>query len=314
MCAIDFVEVAQNAGKSDTVIMRRDAAELIWKINKEAPNYKIKFNDNGLPQMEDSDSIWVRRVMKYSLMNYYGDSTLFAPKQNMTVLNALQNTQNYVGIKYADWLFADEYSYNHVYSKYDIVSLAGMLLDYFADRPEEERIADELKIIINDRDYNWFYSQKNTGEYSAVNCMPSIATMAAHWYNENSKATVEKMRTTSDVAEGWTAFELRNGLDVYNVPYTVVDATLSNIIDALDEGKIVLAQYSDRPYSQSGHCYVIYGYKKIGESVTFIVNDSDSLTDRACIFGRKKGNGDELEANFSMWSIRRFVSDVTVIG
>ncbi len=314
MCAVDFENIAEKANKSDTVIKRRDAAELIWKINKETPSYKMRFNDNALPQMEDSDSIWVRRVMKYNLMNYYGDSILFAPKQDMTVMNALQNARNYVTIKYSDWLFADEYKYNHNYSKYDMVAFAGMILEYFADRPEEDRNSFEIKTVINDRNYNWFYSQQNTGEYSSVNCMPSIATMAAHWYNEDSKATVQKMRATSDVTEGWTAFELRNGLDKYKVPYTIVDATLENIIDALDNGKIILAQYSDRPYNQSGHCYVIYGYKKINNSVTFIINDSDSLTDRAIIFGRKKGNGDELEANFSMWSISRFVSDVTVVG
>lgn len=314
MCDVDFADVVEDAGKSDTVIMRRDAAKIVWKINSAAPNYKIRFNDNGLPQMEDSDSIWVRRVMKYNLMNYYGDSILFAPKQNMTVLNALQNARIYVGIKYTDWLFADDYKCNHVYSDYDVITLAGMIVDYFSDRPEAERNAAEVKTVINDRDYDWFYSQQNTGEYSAVNCMPSIATMAAHWYDENSSATVQKMRATSDVTEGWTAFELRCALDAYSVPYTVVDAALNNITAALDEGKIVLAQYSDRPYSQSGHCYVIYGYKKIGESVTFVVNDSDSLSDRSLIFGREKGNGDELEANFAMWSISRFVSDVTVVG
>lgn len=314
MCAVDFAGVAQKAKKSDIVIKRRDAAELIWKINQNAPSYKTKFNDKDLPQVEDSDSIWVRRVMNYYLMNYYGDSTLFAPMQKMTVLNALQNARYYVNSKYNDYQFANNYENVKDYSNYDIVTLAGMIIDYFADRPEEERNAFEVKTVINDRDYNWFYSQQNTGEYSAVNCMPSIATMAAHWYNEKSKATVQKMRATSDVTEGWTAFELRNGLDAYNVPYTVVDASLKNIINALDDGKIVLAQYSDRPYSQSGHCYVIYGYKKIGESVIFIINDSDSLSNRALIFGRKIGNGDELEANFAMWSISRFVSDVTVIG
>lgn len=314
MCNVDFAAVAEKAEKSDSVIMRRDAAELIWKVNNEAPGYKAKFNDKGLPQLEDSDSVWVRRVMKYSFMNYYGDSILFAPKQDMTVLDALKNACSYAEKKYLNWMFADDYAWNPLYSREDIVVLAGMIVDYFADRPEAERNAVESKTVINDRDYNWFYSQQNTGEYSYVNCMPSIATMAAHWFDEESSSTVQKMRATSDVTEGWTAFELRNGLDAYNVPYSVVDATLDNIISALDEGRIVLAQYSDRPYSQSGHCYVIYGYKKIGESITFVVNDSDSLSDRMLIFGHQKGNGDEIEAKFAMWSISRFVSDVTVVG
>ena len=98
------------------------------------------------------------------------------------------------------------------------------------------------------------------------------------------------------------------------MPYTVEDAKMENIVNALDNGSIVLAQYSDRPYGISGHCYVIYGYRRFKDSTTFIVNDSDSLTTRAELFGRKMGNGDEVEGSFSMWTISRFVDDVTVIA
>ena len=122
------------------------------------------------------------------------------------------------------------------------------------------------------------------------------------------------MRRTSDNGDGWTAYELRCGLSAYKVPYTVEDATLESITAAIDAGGIVLAQYSDRPYGVSGHCYVIYGYRKYRDSYTFIVNDSDSLTHRAELFGRKAGNGDEIEARFAMWTISRFVDDVTVVG
>lgn len=313
-CKVDFHEAVTSAKKNDAQLKRRDAAELLWKINKLAPTYKIAFNDKNLPAVNDASNMFVRRVMKYDFMEYYGDSTLFAPLQKMTLVNAIQNAKVYVNKKYLDWQFASDYAYIYNYTKHDMIVLANAIIKYFDDRDETERNAFEVKTVINDRDYDWFYSQLNTGEYSAVNCMPSIATMAAHWYNERSQASVQDMRATSELTDGWTAFELRNGLDCYNVPYTVVNATLENILEALDGGKIVLAQYSDRPYNESGHCYVIYGYRKFNDSVTFIINDSDSLTERATIFGRHKGNGDELEANFSMWSIKRFVSDVTVIG
>ena len=88
----------------------------------------------------------------------------------------------------------------------------------------------------------------------------------------SSTATVKKMRATSTNSDGWTAYELRCGLTAYNVPYTVEDAKMENIVKALDNGSIVLAQYSDRPYGVSGHCYVIYGYRRFRDSTTFIVN------------------------------------------
>ena len=310
----DSDAILATMGTADAMFTRRDAAEFLGRLTKEGPFYSSKYNDRNLDRVEDSfDSIWVRRAVTHGFMNYYGDSTLFAPSEELTLVNAISSAQCYLTTRYNDWAYAVDYLWDGYYTNADIIISAARIAGYFDDRTDLDRDF-KIKTVVNDRDYDWFFSQKNTGEYSAINCMPSIATMASHWYNKNSDATVEKMRQTSEYDEGWTAFELRNGLKAYNVPYKVEDATLEKITEALDAGGIVLAQYSDRPYGISGHCYVIYGYRQFKDSTTFIVNDSDSLTQRAELFGRKAGNGDEIEARFSMWTISRFVDDVTVIG
>lgn len=311
---VDFNLIAEDMEKSDSKINRRDCAELLTRIAKAGPTYNVNYNDRNLTYVDDSNSIWVRRAITYSLMRYYGDSVVFAPNEKVTLTSAISMANDYISTIYSNWGFAVNYTSYGFYSKYDVMIAASKIADYFGERPAEQKNSFEVKNVINDRDYNWFYSQHDTGKYSDVNCMPSIATMAAHWCNEKSKATVEKMRNTSDITEGWSQIELENGLSSYNVPYTLAEATMENILNALDDGKIVLAQYSDRPFDESGHCYVIYGYRKFNNSVTFIVNDSDSLSGRAQIFGRPSGNGDEIEANFSMWSIKRFVSYVIVVG
>ena len=296
---------------------RRDAAELLERITKEGPVFAMKYSDHNLEQVEDArESIWVRRAVTHGFMNYYGNSVIFAPWEGLTLVNAISTAKCYFNARYNDWAYSRNYEWDGSYTNEDVVVAAAKVAEYFDSRTEADR-EFEVTTVINDRDYDWFFSQKNTGEYSAINCMPSIATMASHWYDRNSKATVRKMRATSDYNDGWTAYELRSGLAAYDVPYTVEDASFDNIIKALDEGKIVLAQYSDRKtgrFGVSGHCYVIYGYRKFKNSATFIVNDSDSLTERAKIFGRKMGNGDEVEGSFSVWTITRFVSDITVVG
>ena len=293
---------------------RRDAAELVGRITKAGPKYGLKYNDHNLDRIDDAlDSIWARRAVTHGFMNYYGDSTLFAPEEGLTLVNAVSSAKCYMNSRYNDWAYSVNYEWSGNYTNEDVLISASKVAEYFKDRPEDDKAFD-VTTVINDRDYDWFFSQKNTGRYSDINCMPSIATMASHWYNRDSTATVKKMRETSSYNDGWTAYELRCGLSAYDVPYTVEDATMDNIVNALNNGCIVLAQYSDRPYGISGHCYVIYGYRRFKNSTTFIVNDSDSLTYRSEIFGRKMGNGDEIEANFSMWSISRFVSDVTVIS
>ena len=311
---VDTDEILRTMEMTDTPFTRRDAAEFLGRITKDGVHYSNKYSDRNLDRVEDAyDSIWVRRAVTHGFMNYYGDSTLFAPSEELTLVNAISSAQCYLTTRYNDWSYSVNYERDGLCTNGDIIISAAKIAGFFDDRTDTDTDF-EIKTVINDRDYNWFFSQKNTGEYSSINCMPSIATMASHWYNENSDATVEKMRKTSDYDDGWTSYELRCGLSAYNVPFTVEDATLENITKAIDEGGIVLAQYSDRPYGISGHCYVIYGYRQFRNSTTFIVNDSDSLTQRAELFGRNDGNGDEIEARFSMWTISRFVDDVTVVG
>ncbi len=312
---VDFAGVAADMCDDPAYqFNRRDGAELVCRITNEGPVYSRSFGDHALTPVEDSDSIWVRRAMTHGFMEYYGGSSLFAPYAGFTVTNAIANAKRYINCRYNDWSYANNYEWDGYYTRRDVIVAAGRTAQYFDDRSETDKYNFEKKLVVNDRDYDWFYSQKNTGAYSSVNCMPSIATMAAHWYDQNSTVTVEDMRRTSTNVDGWTSTELHKGLDAYHVPYVVDYPDLDVFLNALDDGKILLVQYSDRPQYMTGHCYVIYGYRQYGDSLTFIINDSESLTYRAEIFGRLNGNGDEVDAQFSIWSIQNFVTDCTVVG
>ncbi len=311
---LDYDGVLSAMDKENDTLTRRDAAEFLGRITKDGPVFSMKYGDHNLVRVSDAlDSIWVRRAVTHGFMNYYGDSTLFGTNEDLTLVNAISSARCYMGTRYSDWAYSANYEWDGNYTNEDIIISAAKVAEYFGDRDDNDKDFETLTVI-NDRDYDWFFSQRNTGKYSDINCMPSIATMASHWYDKNSTATVKKMRATSDSEFGWTAYELRFGLSSYDVPFVVEDSTLENIIRALDSGSIVLAQYSDRPEEMSGHCYVIYGYRQYRDSYTFIVNDSDSLSCRAGLFGRNSGNGDEIEARFAMWTISRFVDDVTVIS
>lgn len=312
---VDFQEIQDKMQLDENhEFSRRDGAEMVCRITNAGPKFSKSYDDDYLDTVDDSDSIWVRRAVTYGFMDYYGDSVLFAPDEGLTVTNAIDNAKTYIICRYNDWCFATNYEWDGIYTKSDVLIAAGRTAEYFSDRSEKDKYNFESKTVINDRDYSWFFSQRNTGASSSVNCMPSIAAMAAHWYDENSTVTVQDMRGTSKTNDGWTVYELRAALDFYKVPYTSDVADIDKFISLLDEGKIILTQYSDRPLYMTGHCYVVYGYKKFNNSVTFIVNDADSMTYRAEIFGRPNGSGDELEANFAMWSIKRFWSIVTVVG
>jgi hypothetical protein len=46
----------------------------------------------------------------------------------------------------------------------------------------------------NNRDYNWYVDQFNTGPFSNNNCGPSVAVMSLKWLNKDFKASVIKAR------------------------------------------------------------------------------------------------------------------------
>lgn len=317
--ALGEVDFAAAAAQVDDVpedkFTRENAAELLCRITQLGPKFSRIYSDDSLVQVEDcDDSIWVQRAVTYDFMSYYGDWGIFAPEAYMSVTNAVKTAGGYFLTRYGDWSFANNYEWDGLYTKEDVLLTLGEIAAYFDDRPIDQKYRNKPVTVINDRDYDWFFSQKNTGASSGVNCMPSIAAMAAHWYDKDSTVTVQDMRATGKSTDAWTAINLRGALDAYQIPYTVESVTMENILSAIDEGKIVLVQYSDRPDYMTGHCYVIYGYRKQGDAITFIVQDSESLVNYSEIFGRPKGNGDEVEGAFGLWSIDRFVSSITVVG
>lgn len=299
-----------------TYLERQDAATLLCKLLESSSQYQyyISLSDssNLYVSVKDSDNLYVNKAITYSLMDFYGNSTVFAPEELVSYSECFDIARKYCYERLASW---DDNERKTLTNADSLISLA-CITKYFNYKSNYERAT--ISEVINDRNYDWFFSQENTGEFSSINCMPSIATMATHWYYPESTVTVEEMRNTSDSTSGWNGYYLRNGLKIYNVPYSVQKVNLDNILEAIDNGKIILVQYSDRPFNVSGHCYVIYGYRRyetpFNTSYTFIVNDSDSLSNRAEVFGRKRGNGDELNSKFSLWSIQRFVSNMTVIG
>ena len=157
------LETMEMTGKPFT---RRDAAEFVGRMTKAGPKFSFKYGDQNLERIEDAyDSIWVRRAVTHGFMNYYGDSTLFAPGEGLTLVNAISSAKLYMNARYNDWAYSVNYAWNGKYTNEDVIVAAAKLVEYFNDRTDSDR-KFEVKTVINDRDYNWFFSQKNTGEYS----------------------------------------------------------------------------------------------------------------------------------------------------
>jgi len=152
--------------------------------------------------------------------------------------------------------------------------------------------------VSNNRTYDWYIDQSQTGYFSDYNCAPSCVVMASHWQDINSPYTVEDARSLyRPSGGGWFTQDIVDCLTDFSMRHKVItlsdyrDESVEVLMDNLEEGNIVLmaidVHYLDdnfepdvriNKYYQTiklgtGHCIVIKGYKKVDGKIFFEVYD-----------------------------------------
>lgn len=162
-------------------------------------------------------------------------------------------------------------------------------------------------IVSNNRDYEWYIDQGDTGVARGSNCGPSSVAMVAKWYDKDFSVTSEQMRTEMTPGDygWWYTTTISNSLMHYNIPF-VLDymkkVSEENIINEIDKGNIIilcidttyLTYESDmnshygKFYSYSGgHFLIVKGYEITKDNTYFEVYDPNS-------FGSLYENGDNM--------------------
>lgn len=178
-----------------------------------------------------------------------------------------------------------------------------------------EGLSDTEYIEVNNsRDYDWYYTQHGTGWYSSVNCMPTITMMATKWYDEDTDVTINEMRQRylPDYSGGWYTWQVAECLTENGVPNEMVEVE-EDLLPYLDEGKIILSQMSEAADDESGHCFVIYGYRRRGDTIKFLVHDPD-VYDGIDSYGQRPGKAMVLDSRYCRWIIDRIAFAYVVVG
>jgi len=168
--------------------------------------------------------------------------------------------------------------------------------------------------VINSRSYDWYYTQHGTGWYSSVNCMPTITMMATKWYDEDTKVTIKEMRERylPEYNGGWYTWQVAECLTDNGVPNEMVEVK-EDMLPYLDEGKIILSQMSEAAADESGHCFVIYGYRRLGDTIKFLVHDPD-VYDGIDSYGQRPGRAMVMDSRYCKWIIDRIAFAYVVVG
>lgn len=137
----------------------------------------------------------------------------------------------------------------------------------------------------NDRSYDWYINQGNTGPFSSVNCAPSSVVMACRWNDEEFPYSVVDARSMyHPEGGGWYTSDIDDCLTDFNIHHQIIELaesweeTSALIREQLDSGNLLMVcidihylQYCsesewhiDRYYKTiqlgTGHCIVIKGY------------------------------------------------------
>ena len=151
----------------------------------------------------------------------------------------------------------------------------------------------EKEYYHNDKDYNWYIDQANTGPASGNNCGPSSVTMAAKWYDKNFNKTAEDARNMYPNDNGW--WYTNNIIDYLN-HYSIPNSTLrfndyTQLENIVKDGNIVILcistaylnlnsnskQRVDRFYGYAGgHFFVVKGVRKVDNETYFEVYDPNN--------------------------------------
>lgn len=265
-------------------------------------------NNDDLPNVDFSDAKDENAsyCVALGLMDYFPRHAMFYPDYQSKHYELPDIAEKFMNTCFYDG--AGNESGGFITQK-DAVLCLVYLDEYFSglESAGQQRTAeDEKSLIINDRDYDWYARQYGTGEYAGVNCMPTMTLMGILWADSSQELSVEDLRNSllPEFDGGWWMLQVFSVLDEKGIDFTLEQLSKSAILAALDAGGIVLTMFSEAEPDAQGHCEVIYGYEKIGDSVRFIVHDpGHENTTRSD--GNPGGKALWLDSEYIMWTIGR---------
>lgn len=156
-------------------------------------------------------------------------------------------------------------------------------------------LGEEIETYVsNDRSYDWYVDQYNTGEYWAVNCGPTSVEMAGRFSDPNFSYTAEDARNYFPrVTDWWYDINISTILKQYKIPHTKTSVRRSNdLVKELNKDGILLVNPNmslvdaeEDPNHHvglyyppgTGHYIIVKGYIIVDDKLYFEVHDPWSI-------------------------------------
>ena len=127
---------------------------------------------------------------------------------------------------------------------------------------------NETESVNNDKSYEWYITQDNTGKYASVNSGPAAVDMAMKWKDSSLEKKVADIRDTyENSGAAWTISTISSYLTSAKVSYTsCTDISEDSLKKQLKSGNIIIANlnpqyinYNSSSESKIGRFHVVDG-------------------------------------------------------
>ncbi|HVV54092.1 MAG TPA: C39 family peptidase [Mucilaginibacter sp.] len=163
-----------------------------------------------------------------------------------------------------------------------------------------------------DKDYDFYFDQMDGSTYQAVNCGPTVTTMALKWADSTYALKPADARSTIPEDGGWWyTSDVSNYLNTYHISNAYVaftNATADNVIvNSINNDNLVilcldmyydpfnpsLSQRTNKFYTTGntgwGHFLLVKGYKKVDNKLYYDIYDPNSGGRRYALGNTLKG-------------------------
>lgn len=163
--------------------------------------------------------------------------------------------------------------------------------------PEEWGFEETQQLYVsNNRYYEWYIDQKETGTYNYENCGPSSTVMAAKWSDSSFTKTATEARKRFRSSGGWWyTSDIDSYLTEESIPHVITELKENTITEMIDTGKIIILcldmsilrrnsideNHIDRFYDNvTGHFIVIKGYREFENEIFLESYDPNSWEEK----------------------------------
>lgn len=148
------------------------------------------------------------------------------------------------------------------------------MVSFLRGYEDMEQTKIEELIVLNERPYDWYIYQYDTGEYGYNNCMPSCIEMSLRYQALSHIPTAEQLRADNLMdGMGWYDQLAEDVMKQYGLQFTDSwDINQDTMLKYLDEGNILYVMYWISSI-ETGHASLIKGYWKKGDRTEFIISD-----------------------------------------